>query len=233
MSIKTGSVLVIAVGVAVSMLLHVMAVVWWLRQPVATPVAVGAPTVTVDLIAPTPSAMPAVQSPPPSTAPAEPEILKDGEMAVQHKTVKKPKPQPKTQQQEVQKPIQQNTPPPPAEVPVTAPVQAVAATTPATTASSSTQVTAARFDANYLSHPADYPPLSVRMNEEGRVLLQVDVSADGRPLDIVLKQSSGFTRLDQAAIKTVAQWQFKPAQQNGRAVASTVDVPLLFTLKKK
>jgi protein TonB len=228
MNIKAGSV-VITLGAAVSMLLHVAAVIWWLRQPVLQPVAMEVPAVTVDLIAPTPSLIPAAPLSPPPAPAAESEILKDDAMAVQHKTVKKPKSTPKPKQQEVQKPIQQSKPSLPTETPVTVPVKVAAATA----ASSLAQVTAARFDANYLSRPATYPPLSVRMNEEGLVVLQVDVSADGRPLDVVLKQSSGFTRLDQAAIKTVAQWQFKPAQQNGRAVASTVDVPLLFTLKKK
>ena len=93
-------------------------------------------------------------------------------------------------------------------------------------------VTAARYDAAYLRNPAPaYPPLSRRLNEQGKVLLRVEVSADGQPLTIELKQSSGFVRLDDAARKAVAQWRFVPARQGEAAVVSWVEVPVQFSLK--
>lgn len=216
---------VISVGVVVSLLLHAVAAVWWLRQPVMVPVEAGSPAVTVDLIMPTQApvaAAPVAQPPPPSVVQPEPDMLKDNEMAVQRKVVKK-KPKPQVMQPSV--PSEQPAKP-------TAAVAAAPAPAAATQQTAASAVTAASFDANYLSAPAAYPPLSRRLGEEGRVVLRVKVSADGRPIDIALKTSSGFSRLDQEAIKTVARWQFKPAQQNGRAMASMVDVPILFKLQK-
>lgn len=89
-----------------------------------------------------------------------------------------------------------------------------------------------RFDAAYLSNPApEYPRISRRMGEEGRVLLKVQVGADGRPTDVSIFKSSGFPRLDESARDTVLRsWRFVPARQADQAVAGTVKVPIDFTL---
>lgn len=92
-------------------------------------------------------------------------------------------------------------------------------------------VTAARFDADYLQNPKPvYPPMSRRMSEEGKVLLRVKVSAQGLPLSVEIKQSSGFLRLDESARAAVERWRFVPAKQGSEAVESSVLVPLNFTL---
>ena len=89
-----------------------------------------------------------------------------------------------------------------------------------------------RFDAAYLSNPAPaYPGASRRMGEEGRVLLRVQVGADGRPTDVSIAKSSGFSRLDDVARETVLRsWRFVPARQGDQAVAGAVKVPIDFTL---
>ena len=57
-----------------------------------------------------------------------------------------------------------------------------------------------RFDADYLQNPAPvYPGLSRRIGEQGKVILHVLVSADGRARKVELRTSSGFERLDNAA----------------------------------
>jgi protein TonB len=92
-------------------------------------------------------------------------------------------------------------------------------------------VTAARFDADYLQNPKPvYPPMSRRMNEEGKVVLRVRVSAQGLPLAVELKQSSNHARLDEAARSAVERWRFVPARQGSEAVEAWVLVPLNFTL---
>ena len=92
-------------------------------------------------------------------------------------------------------------------------------------------VTAARFDADYLQNPAPaYPPVSRRMREEGRVLLLVRVSASGQAEAAQVRQSSGFERLDEAALAAVRQWRFVPARRGDEAVAASVLVPLVFRL---
>lgn len=90
---------------------------------------------------------------------------------------------------------------------------------------------AARFDADYLRNPSPaYPAASRRLGEEGRVLLRIKVSAQGLPLRVEIKQSSGFQRLDDAARAAVERWRFVPARQGGEAVESSVLVPLQFKL---
>lgn len=93
-------------------------------------------------------------------------------------------------------------------------------------------VVAARFDADYLHNPKPvYPALSRRMNEEGKVLLRVRVSGQGAALDVVISKSSGFPRLDAAAVDAVARWRFVPARRGDEAVDSSVIVPITFALE--
>lgn len=117
---------------------------------------------------------------------------------------------------------------PPAPVvlpPLMAPITAPVATAPQPV------VTAARFDADYLKNPApEYPAMSKRNGEEGRVLLLVQVNAEGHPTDVTIKQSSTFVRLDQAALNAVRGWRFVPAKRGGEAIAASVVVPLTFKL---
>ena len=90
---------------------------------------------------------------------------------------------------------------------------------------------AVRFDAAYLHNQKPvYPVASRRLGEEGRVLLRVRVSAHGQPLEVDVKQSSGFSRLDEAARAAVERWRFVPARQGTEAVEASVLVPLHFSL---
>jgi periplasmic protein TonB len=90
---------------------------------------------------------------------------------------------------------------------------------------------AARFDADYLHNPKPvYPSLSRRMGEEGKVVLRVHVSAQGISLQVDIKQSSGYPRLDEAGRAAVEKWHFVPARQGSDTVEATVLVPLHFTL---
>ncbi len=89
----------------------------------------------------------------------------------------------------------------------------------------------ARFDANYLSNPAPvYPLASRRQGEAGVVRLHVLVGSDGQALQVELKHSSGFPRLDQSALDTVPRWRFVPARRGSATVASWVVVPIVFSL---
>lgn len=93
-------------------------------------------------------------------------------------------------------------------------------------------VTAARFDADYLSNPKPvYPSASRRLGEEGKVVLRVHVSAAGAPLAVEVKHSCGFSRLDEAAKSAVERWRFVPARRGDEAVESWVAVPIVFSLQ--
>lgn len=92
--------------------------------------------------------------------------------------------------------------------------------------------TAPVFSAEYLNNPAPaYPRLSRRLGEQGKVLLRVRVTVEGRAAQILEAQSSGSARLDEAARQAVRQWRFVPAQRGGRAVEAWVIVPIVFTLE--
>lgn len=93
-------------------------------------------------------------------------------------------------------------------------------------------VTGARFDADYLNNPKPvYPVFSRRQGEEGKVQLRVRVGADGAALEVEVKQSSGFPRLDAAAREAVLRWRFVPARRGSEAIESWVGVPIVFTLE--
>ncbi len=86
-------------------------------------------------------------------------------------------------------------------------------------------------DANHLNNPAPvYPAQSKRLNETGTVILEVLVLADGSAGDVRLKTSSGFKRLDEAAVRAVKNWHFVPAKRGGEAIDFTYDLPVEFTL---
>lgn len=90
-----------------------------------------------------------------------------------------------------------------------------------------------RFNADYLRNPPPaYPASSRRRGEEGRVLLRVQVMADGHPAQVLVHASCGFEHLDNAALDAVRHWQFVPARQGGDAVAAWVIVPVHFSLKE-
>jgi len=81
-------------------------------------------------------------------------------------------------------------------------------------------------------NPAPSYPLSARRRgQEGRVILRVEVLPEGGVGDVILEKSSGVASLDQAALDTVRRWRFRPARENGRPVAATVQVPIRFALK--
>ena len=113
-------------------------------------------------------------------------------------------------------------------------VPAAAAPAPAAEsapAMASPAFTPARFEAAYLHNPRpDYPPLSRRLGEEGKVLLRVRVSREGQPAAVDLEKSSNFARLDEAARAVVAHWRFVPARRGDEAIDATVIVPIVFRL---
>jgi protein TonB len=84
---------------------------------------------------------------------------------------------------------------------------------------------------DYLRNPPpQYPAESRKLGEEGVVLLKVSVTAAGRAADVQLQRSSGYARLDEAALKAVRRWEFKPARVGLTAVACAVEVPVRFGL---
>ena len=126
------------------------------------------------------------------------------------------------------------TPSPLAPIGVIAPMAvAPQVTAPATVATNiPIRVQLPSSDADYLQNPKPpYPPLSKRMGEQGKVVLRVFIEIDGKAQKAEIKQSSGFERLDQAALKTALLWRYLPGKRAGIAEAMWFNVPINFVLE--
>lgn len=88
-----------------------------------------------------------------------------------------------------------------------------------------------RHDATHLSNPAPaYPPLSRRLGEQGKVLLDVHILPDGRVAEVRLRHSSGHRRLDEAAMNAVQHWRYVPARRGDVPIAYWYVQPIVFSL---
>ncbi|MBB6054920.1 energy transducer TonB [Tolumonas osonensis] len=165
---------------------------------------------------------PVAEAEPESLPLPPPEVKKPSPVKVKPKPLKKPKPV------VTQAPLQQKPIVTPA---VSAPVQP-AKPAPVKAETASAPVEAPRFNAAYLSNPAPvYPRRSRMLEEEGIVKLRVHVSTVGKALSVQLFKSSGFSRLDDAALTAVRNWRFVPAKQGNQSIEGWVIVPVSFKLR--
>jgi periplasmic protein TonB len=77
-------------------------------------------------------------------------------------------------------------------------------------------------------HPK-YPIESRRRREQGTVVLAVTLAADGSVETVSVARSSGFDRLDKAALDAVRRWRWSPTLRDGAPVSvrGTVDIPFV------
>lgn len=75
-----------------------------------------------------------------------------------------------------------------------------------------------------------YPMVARRNGYQGRVIVRLDVAADGRATDAQVMESSGYDVLDQSAVDTLRAWKLEPALAGGRPVPGSVNVPVRFRL---
>jgi protein TonB len=89
-----------------------------------------------------------------------------------------------------------------------------------------------KAEPNYLKNPEPpYPAAARRRHQEGVVLISVHVTAQGHAEKVAIKQSSGYSLLDEAALQAVRLWEFTPGRIGTMAVASEIEVPVHFALK--
>jgi periplasmic protein TonB len=69
--------------------------------------------------------------------------------------------------------------------------------------------------------PSDkwYPPIAVRLGEEGTTTVAFKIMTDGSVAEAAVADSSGHSDLDDAALRCVSGWRYNPAMQNGQPVA--------------
>ncbi|PPD48691.1 MAG: energy transducer TonB [Methylobacter sp.] len=230
--------LAVAIAAALTALLHGLLFVWYLDRPVPPVVTEAAPLPMIDiaLAAPNPGA-PAKTLPPPE--PPKPE-LKPPEKKQRPKAKPKPVAKPKVPSEIKKKLVKPETKPEAtAQPPAPAASQPVPATpAPAAQTQSKAQTSPAVKDspahanADYLNNPKpDYPRMARQRHWEGRVVLRVYVTADGRCGDLSVYRSSGHDVLDEAAVDAVRQWRFVPGRHGDNPVASWVNVPIEFALE--
>jgi periplasmic protein TonB len=86
-------------------------------------------------------------------------------------------------------------------------------------------------DADYLHNPSPaYPRMSRRQGEQGTVLLRVFINTEGRAEKAEIRTSSGYSRLDEAALDTVKRWRYVPGKRAGVPEAMWFNVPIRFVL---
>lgn len=224
----------LAVVVAAHMLTIAVLLYQASLQPVEMPQAEPAAMMVSLVSNPAQEAEPEVLEVPPEPQPVKP--------VVERKLPVKQAAEPQPMQEQPSEPVAETWP-----VLETAPTQAVSESEPAETTSepqapavassaekpaeAPVEIEPPRFGAAYLHNPPPrYPPISRRLGEQGRVMLRVLVSAEGTAESVEIERSSGFDRLDRAAVEAVRTWQFIPAKRDKQPISAHVIVPIQFTL---
>lgn len=79
----------------------------------------------------------------------------------------------------------------------------------------------------------EYPARSIQRHESGQVNVQVVVDTSGRVHDARIVSSSGFDRLDEAALKAARRSTFYPYMEHGRPIYARAIVPYRFNLNNR
>lgn len=132
---------------------------------------------------------------------------------------------------EAPQPVVQPLAPPPPPIAVTSappsPTPAVVAAPPP-----SGPATVGNLDERRIEgRPPRYPLESRRRKEQGTVLLRLLIGTDGRVAQISIAQSSGFERLDQAALQAARSWRWQPMIRDGHPVEVRGVMPIPFVLQ--
>jgi len=113
-----------------------------------------------------------------------------------------------------------------------APAAALAAPAPSSAPSAPPRVDLPSSDADYLQNPKPaYPVLSRRLGEQGKVVVRVLIGVDGVAQKAEISHSSGYERLDQAALQTVLRWRYVPGKRGGVPEPMWFNVPINFVLE--
>src|ERR1700761_909472 len=184
-------------------------------------------TLTPDLWSPAPVAAPAalqsIAPPPPKPTPPVPHV----KPKVQPRPTPKPTPMPL--------PVAASPAPTPgaksalpAPAAPAAPAAAAAPTIGRPTMEISAPKNVSHLDCN-IAKP-DYPALSRRRGETGTAYVRFVVGLTGNLENIELKKSSGYDRLDDAALAAVRASACKPYLENGQPVRAAYSQPFDFNL---
>jgi protein TonB len=86
-------------------------------------------------------------------------------------------------------------------------------------------------DADYLKNPPPlYPRMSKRLGEQGVVIVRALIGVNGLAEKAEIYKSSGYERLDQAALDAVKLWRYVPGKRMGHVEPMWFNIPLKFVL---
>ena len=77
----------------------------------------------------------------------------------------------------------------------------------------------------------EYPEEARLAGHEGRVRVQVVISAGGTVEEESIVESSQHTELDRSALEAIRQWRFRPARRLGVPTSSSMIVPVVFRIE--
>ena len=183
------------IGIGFVVLLHVVVVYALVTGLAHRAVDIIRAPIETEIIAAQKPETPPPPPPPLQLAPPPPAFVPPPEIQIE----KPPPPPPKSTAITAVTPVKPPVAPPPPAVPAAEPVRVMP-----------------RIDAGHSQEP-EYPPTSRRLGEQGSVVLQVLVDVDGKVIDSKLLQSSGYDRLDQAALAGVkSNYRFLPGTLDGK-----------------
>lgn len=201
-----------AVGLAFVLGLHAAAL-WGLWQHRLMPNAQEMATLFVNFITPPPPEKKVEPKPPPPRPRPRP--------------IEKPKPRQIVAEIPVVAPTDHVAPPPPPTPVIEAPPAPAAPPKPMGPVMLGGDLSVACPERT----PPRYPPHSRRMAEEGTVVLRVELTETGDVGAARVQSSSGFARLDEAALNAVRTWRCHPALRHGQPVRATALQPFNFILQ--
>ncbi len=210
----------------------------WKIAPEESPASpVEGDSVEIALVesAPGAAAIAEPQPPTPAVVPPEPEPIPPPEPPTKEPEMvlpEPPKPTPSPRTASAATPSPRTTPKPAAAKGAPSPrASASAGTTGGASAPAGTAAGGAgggkSAKASYVLRPvAAYPPESRAAGEQGVVILRLTVDGSGRPTAVSVAKSSGYARLDRAAVQ--AGWR---SRVRDAAPGSHLDAPVRFNLR--
>jgi len=220
---------VITVAVGVLAAHAIMLTAAWLHRNAPPPKSVEVQSITAQLITPAPIAQQVAAESIPQPAPPKPT----------------PRVKPKVEPKPVQRagkpgpqPVAQPPAPSPTPAPAADPTPAPAAPAPAAPAATPSparetmQVSAPKnvptLQCNFVK--PDYPSMSRRRGESGTAYVHFVVGVTGKIESVELQKSSGYPRLDDAALDAMRSTTCRPYIENGQAIRAARTQPYNFGL---
>jgi protein TonB len=195
--------------------------------------AIQAPVISasVSLLALAPASSPSSPSSPPSppaptslTRPPSPRVVKPvaaAQVPEPSERVQAPEPPPVPQPSKAAESANPSDTPQPVtrsnQVSEASPVKGLLNDATASAAASKAGLPEARVRASAQCVAPSYPRRSVVNNEQGVSQIELRIGEDGRVRESRIAQSSGFFRLDQAALQALSACEFEPERVNGVA----------------